>query len=135
MKTNYSKPLLKIAIPIILGSIINQIQMLTDRAFLGRMNPLYMSALGNVNSPIWTTISFCFSITVGSSILISQKVGAKQMDECETYAASLVKWTNGFSLILFFFWLIFGRLVFVKMGVDQEVLPAFFYAHFPCDWN
>ncbi|MBQ1593629.1 MAG: MATE family efflux transporter, partial [Treponema sp.] len=131
MKTNYSKPLLKIAIPIILGSIINQIQMLTDRAFLGRMNPLYMSALGNVNSPIWTTISFCFSITVGSSILISQKVGAKQMDECETYAASLVKWTNGFSLILFFFWLIFGRLVFVKMGVDQEVLPMCMdYLHF-----
>ncbi len=123
MKNKYLHSLLKIAIPIILGNIINQIQMLTDRAFLGNVNPLYMSALGNVNSPIWTTISFCFSITVGSSILISQKVGAKQMDECETYAASLVKWTNVLSLLLFFFWLIFGRMVFVKMGVDQEVLP------------
>ena len=81
MKNNYMHPLLKIAIPITLGNIINQIQMLTDRAFLGHVEPLYMSALGNVNSAIWTTISCCFSLTVGSSIIISQKVGAKQMDE------------------------------------------------------
>jgi len=123
MNNNYLKQLLKISIPIILGNIINQIQMLTDRAFLGNVNTLYMSALGNVTTPVWTTISFCFSITVGSSIIISQKVGAKQMEDCENYAASLVKWTNALSVLLFLFWLFFGKLVFIKMGVSDNVLP------------
>ena len=50
MKNSYMHPLLKIAVPIVLGNIINQVQMLTDRAFLGHVDPLYMSALGNVNS-------------------------------------------------------------------------------------
>lgn len=131
MKNNYMHPLLKIAVPIVLGNIINQVQMLTDRAFLGHVDPLYMSALGNVNSAIWTTISCCFSLTVGSSILISQKVGAKQMDECENYASSLVKWTNVLSLALFLFWLFFGRLVFTLMGASTTVLPMCMdYLHF-----
>lgn len=131
MKNSYMHPLLKIAVPIVLGNIINQVQMLTDRAFLGHVDPLYMSALGNVNSAIWTTISCCFSLTVGSSIIISQKVGAKQMDECENYASSLVKWTNALSVLLFLFWLIFGRLVFTKMGASATVLPMCMdYLHF-----
>lgn len=131
MKNSYMHPLLKIAVPIVLGNIINQVQMLTDRAFLGHVDPLYMSALGNVNSAIWTTISCCFSLTVGSSILISQKVGAKQMDECENYASSLVKWTNALSLALFLFWLFFGRLVFTLMGASATVLPMCMdYLHF-----
>jgi len=131
MKNSYMHPLLKIAVPIVLGNIINQVQMLTDRAFLGHVDPLYMSALGNVNSAIWTTISCCFSLTVGSSIIISQKVGAKQMDECENYSSSLVKWTNALSLALFLFWLIFGRLVFTKMGASATVLPMCMeYLHF-----
>ena len=59
MKKIYLKKLLYIAVPIILSNIIGQLQMLIDRVFLGRMNSMYMSALGNVNSPVWPTMSFC----------------------------------------------------------------------------
>ena len=41
-KTQYVKPLLTIAVPIILSNIISQVQMLIDRAFLGHMNKMYM---------------------------------------------------------------------------------------------
>ena len=75
-KTQYVKPLLTIAVPIILSNIISQVQMLIDRAFLGHMDKMYMSALSNVSSPVWTTMSFCFSIVIGASIMISQRVGA-----------------------------------------------------------
>ena len=72
----YLPGLLNIAVPIMLSNLISQLQMLIDRIFLGHVNSMYMSALGNVTSPMWTTMSFCFSIVTGASILISQSVGA-----------------------------------------------------------
>ena len=56
MKENYKeyfKRLLIIAVPLILGNIINQLQMLIDRVFLGNANSIYMSVLGNVIFPVW----------------------------------------------------------------------------------
>ena len=79
MKPNYKKYLRKlliIAVPIILSNLISQLQMLIDRIFLGRADNLYMSALSNVTAPMWATMSFCFSLAAGASILISQSVGA-----------------------------------------------------------
>ena len=70
----YMKRLLIIAVPIMLSNLIGQLQMLIDRVFLGHANNLYMSALSNCTTPMWTTMSFCFSIVVGASILISQSL-------------------------------------------------------------
>ena len=61
-RKNYVKSLLTIAVPIMLGNIISQVQMLVDKAFLGHVNEFYLSALGNVSSPMWTSMSFCFTI-------------------------------------------------------------------------
>ena len=57
MKINkeYLRRLLIIAVPIMLSNIISQLQMLIDRIFLGHTNDLYMSALSNATTPMWTT--------------------------------------------------------------------------------
>lgn len=119
----YFKQLMIIAVPIILSNIISQLQMLIDRSFLGHVDSLYMSALGNVNSPIWTTMSFCFSLSTGASILISQRVGAGKQDKTEEYAASMMKWSNVLPFGLFLFWLFGARLVFTAMQVSENVMP------------
>ena len=62
-KKEYLKRLLIIAVPIMLSNLISQVQMLIDRIFLGHADNLYMSALSNVTSSIWTTVSFCFSLS------------------------------------------------------------------------
>ena len=41
---DYKKKLLKIFIPLMLSSLISQLQMMIDRIFLGRLDILYMSA-------------------------------------------------------------------------------------------
>lgn len=123
MNKVYFKRLLIIAVPLMLSNVISQVQMLIDRIFLGQMNTYYMSALGNVTSPMWTTMSFCFSLVMGASILISQSVGADDTDHIEDYAASMVKWNNVVPFILFIFWLFFNGLVFKIMGVPDSVLP------------
>ena len=134
MKTKnkeYLKRLLVIAVPIILSNLISQLQMLIDRIFLGRADNLYMSALSNVTAPMWATMSFCFSIVAGASILISQSVGAKDREHIEEYAGAMIKYNNIIPMLLFFFWLFLSEPVFRLMGVSENLMPmCLSYARF-----
>ena len=126
MKTNYKeylRRLLSIAVPIMLSNIIGQLQMLIDRIFLGRANDLYMSALSNATSPMWTTMSFCFALVAGASILISQRVGANDRDNIEEYAGALIKYNSIVPVVLFFFWIFMSEPVFKFMGVSDNLMP------------
>ena len=91
---DYKIKLFKIFLPLMLSQLISQIQMLIDRIFLGRLDILYMSAVGNATTPIWTTMSFVFSLSMGASILISQSVGASDEKLARNYASSLVIFHN-----------------------------------------
>lgn len=117
------KRLLIIAVPIMLSNIIAQLQMIIDRIFLGHADRLYMSALGNVTSPVWTTMSFCVSLATGASILISQSVGAGNRDNIEEYAGALLKYNNIIPVLLFFFWLFCSEPAFHLMGVSDNLMP------------
>ncbi len=118
----YKHQLLKIFVPIMLSNVISQVQMLIDRIFLGRMDILYMSAVGNATSPVWTTLSFVFSLSMGASILISQSVGAEDKEKAKQYAASLIKYHNIIPILLFLFWTFASPFVFRLMGVGENVL-------------
>ena len=119
---DYKSKILKIFIPIMLSNVISQIQMLIDRIFLGRMDVLFMSAVGNATAPVWTTLSFVFSLSMGASILISQKVGSKEVEAGKEFAASLVKYHNVIPVLLFLFWTFASPFVYKMMGVGENVL-------------
>lgn len=119
----YGKRLLILAFPIIMNNIIAQLQMIIDRIFLGHANDLYMSALGNVSSPVWTTMSFCNSLVMGASILISQSVGAEKREDIGEYAGAMLKYNNIIPIFLCFFWMIFPKPVFMILGVSDNVMP------------
>ena len=122
-KDGYLKRLLLLSIPIVLSNLISQLQMVIDRIFLGNYNDLYLSVLGNAMTPMWTTMSFCFSLATGASILVSQAVGAKNEDQIEEYVGALVKWNNVIPVFLFFFWLFGSEFVFTLMGVSENLMP------------
>ena len=121
-KSEYKNKLIKIFVPIMLSNLIAQIQMFIDRIFLGRMDILYMSAVGNATAPMWTTMSFVFSMSMGASILISQSVGEKDIEKAKDYAASLIKCHNVIPVLLFLFWIFCSPLVFKLMGVSENVM-------------
>lgn len=120
---HYLQRLLIIAVPMILSQFINQVQMLIDRIFLGHADSLYMSVLGNATFPMWTTMSFCFSIGTGASILISQNVGAGDREKVSEYAGSLLKYNSIIPFLLFLFWGFFSEPVFKLMGVSENLIP------------
>jgi putative MATE family efflux protein len=96
--------------------------MLIDRIFLGRMDILFMSAVGNATAPMWTTMSFVYSLSMGASILISQSVGEKDIEKAKNYAASMIKCHNVIPVLLFLFWIFCSPLVFKLMGVSENVM-------------
>ena len=118
----YKRRLLQIAVPIMLSNLISQVQMLIDRIFLGQVNTLYMSALGNVTSPMWTTMSFAFTITAGASILISQNIGAGDKDKVkQVFSLSLrVSAALGilFSVVTWFF----PEAIMKMFSTEEEVI-------------
>lgn len=122
---DYKKKLLKIFIPLMLSSLISQLQMMIDRIFLGRLDILYMSAVGNAMNPVWTTMSFVFSLSIGASILVSQAVGEKNLDKAKEITASLVKFHNIVPFVLFLFWMFFSKLVFELLGVTDPVVMKY----------
>ena len=119
----YAKRILKIAVPLVISNIIMQLQMVIDRIFLGKLGDYYMTAIGNVGTPVWTTMSVVFMLSVGASILISQSVGAGDHERAEKFSAALIKWHNLPSVFLFFFWLLAGEKVFGLLGVSDTVMP------------
>jgi putative MATE family efflux protein len=121
-KSEYKNKLVKIFVPIMLSNLISQVQMFIDRIFLGRMDILYMSAVGNAMAPVWTTMSFVFALSMGASILISHSVGENEEDRARQYAASLIKFHNGIPVALFFFWMFCSPLVYRLMGVSPNVM-------------
>ena len=122
MISNYKRDLLKIAFPIMLSNLIAQIQMLIDKIFLGRLDVIYMSAVGNATAPMWTTMSMVYTIATGSTILISQAIGAGDTKKALTYSASTFKFNNISAIILFLFWTFFSPVVFKAMGVADSVI-------------
>ena len=122
-KNGYLKRLLILSIPIVLSNLISQLQMVIDRIFLGNYDELYLSALGNSTTPMWTTMSCCFSLATGASILVSQAVGANNKESVKEYAGALVKWNNMLPILLFVFWMFGAEAVFRLMGVSENLMP------------
>lgn len=121
-KQSCFKRLILLAFPIIISNIVAQIQMLIDKLFLARLELTCTSAVGNATSPMWTTMSTVFALTLGGTILISQAIGAKEIDKAKNIMASVFKYNNYVAGFWFLFWMIGAPLVFKLMRVDDSVI-------------
>lgn len=121
-RRDFRKKIFTIAIPIMLSSIVTQLEMLVDRMFLSNLDITCISAVGNASSPIWTSINFGMSLSLGAVILISHAVGSNDFDKAKSYTASLFKYANVYSVILFLVWMFLPRIIFNLMGVDSSII-------------
>ncbi|MCR5128454.1 MAG: MATE family efflux transporter [Lachnospiraceae bacterium] len=122
LNQNYIKRILTIAIPIMLSSLISQLQMMIDRIFIGRLSLESMSAVGNATTPMWTTMDIIFSLTTGATILVSQAYGAGENEKAQKIMASLFKYNNVSGVVLFLFWFLCPQVAFHMMRVDESII-------------
>ena len=130
-KKHYMKGILAIAIPIMLSSLISELQMVIDRAFIGKLSLDSVSAVGNAGTPMWTTMNVIFSFTTGATIMVSQAYGAKDIDKAKKILASLFKYNNVIAILMFLFWLLCPQFAFRITRVDESIMGmAVDYAKF-----
>jgi MATE family multidrug resistance protein len=119
--TRFRRDIVPIAFPIFLGMLVFQVQTLTNRAFLGRLDINYLTMISNVVFPMWTTLAMLNALTTGATILMSQALGAGDSARARLLAAAALKWNSIVALALFLFWFTCSGFVFNLMGVTGEV--------------
>lgn len=64
-KQGFRKDILPIAGPTLLGLVVFQVQTLTNRAFLGRLDVTLLSVISNVVFPMWTMTAMLNALSTG----------------------------------------------------------------------
>lgn len=115
------KWILAIALPIIVQNIVQHLQMVIDRAFLGNLDPRYLSAIGNVMTPFNAITLFLFSASMGLTILVAQNIGAGKPERARDFAESSYVYAMAFSGLLFLVWYFGADSIFGVLGARGQV--------------
>lgn len=116
-----SKLLLDMSIPAILSMLVAAIYNIVDRIFIGRINPLGLTAIG-ITMPFQVVqMAFILLIGVGGSTLISIKYGEKKYDSAEKILHNSLVLIIISELIISLVCIIFMDPIFDLMGVSKDV--------------
>ncbi|WP_314970696.1 MATE family efflux transporter [Peptostreptococcus stomatis] len=116
-----SKLLLDMSMPAILSMLVAAIYNIVDRIFIGRINPLGLTAIG-ITMPFQVVqMAFILLIGVGGSTLISIKYGEKKYDSAEKILYNSLVLIIISELIISLVCIIFMDPIFDLLGVSKDV--------------
>jgi len=117
-----TKKIFTIAVPLILQQLSLQMQVWVDRAMLGHVDSKYFSAVGNALVPFYAVAAIINAICCGTTILIAQNIGAKNISQSKDYAECSFIGNSIFPLMAFSFFFFASGFLFKLMGVQSPVL-------------
>ena len=116
-----SKLLLDMSIPAILSMLVAAVYNIVDRIFIGRINPLGLTAIG-ITMPFQVVqMAFILLIGVGGSTLISIRYGEKKYDSAEKILYNSLLLIIISELIITILCIIFMNPIFDLLGVSKDV--------------
>lgn len=117
------KLLWELSIPAILGMLSNAIFNVVDRIFVGRIDPLALTGVG-ITMPVQIfQMALVLLIGIGSSILVSIKLGENKKEEAEDILFLALKYIV-IGLVLFaVLFMIFIDPLMNLLSVSDEVMP------------
>ena len=121
-KKGLRKKLIIIALPIIAQQLVHYIQIMTDALLLGRMDPGYLSALGNVLTPYFTMLAFLFAASSGVTVLVAHGHGGSRNRLSARISEVSLFYTSLVSIAFFFIWFFGGKIILGSMGASGVIL-------------
>lgn len=113
----------KLSIPAILGMLSSAIFNLVDRIFVGKINSMALTGVG-ITMPIQIfQMAFILLIGIGSSALISIKLGEGKKEEAEDILYLAFKYIILFLIGFVILFLLFLNPILELLTVSWEVLP------------
>jgi putative MATE family efflux protein len=118
------KMILNFAMPMLLGNVFQQLYNVVDSIIIGKfLGKEALAAVGASFPLIFTLIAFLIGLTIGSTVVISQYFGAKQMDKVKLAIDTLYIFIFFASIVLTAAGIFFSDIVFQLIGLPEEVVP------------
>lgn len=118
----YWSRIIAIAMPMIIQGLVFQLQSLTDKIFLGKIDALYISAIGAAQFPFNTTLDGFVALSTGVVIIVAQLMGAHNRKKVNDYVKSAIFYNTLSSIGLFIIWFIFPVQILNILNVDEIIL-------------
>lgn len=112
-------------IPTIIGMMVNAIYNVVDRFWIGRMDGQALAMAGVGVTLSLTTIAFSFMVLIGigSTALISLKLGERKHDEAEKVLGNCASLSFLSALIVMILGFIFVKPLLQLVGASEDTLP------------
>ncbi len=115
--------ILKFALPMLLGSVFQQLYNIVDSIIVGHyIGKDALSAVGASFPVFYALISLVIGLGSGAGIVISQYYGAKQNDKVQIAVDTMYIFMFVSSLIITFFGIIFIKDIFLLLKLPPEIM-------------
>lgn len=122
MTASKGKRILQLALPLIFQQLCLQLQVWIDRAMLGHINVDYFSAIGNTTVPYHMVTSAITALCGGTTILVAQKIGAKDLRGAQEVSESSFLGSTIICAVAYLVFFFGAEPLFRLMGVRSPIL-------------
>lgn len=112
----------QVAFPLIIQGMVFQLQSLTDKAFLGNLDTVYVSAAGAAQMPYVATMDSLVAVSTGLIIIISKLFGAGQRDKIADYVKSMAVYHTLVGIFVFAAWFFGAEAILGFFQVDSNIM-------------
>lgn len=121
---NEGKLILNFTMPMLLGNVFQQMYNVVDSIIIGKfLGKEALAAVGASFPLIFTLIAFIIGITIGSTVVISQYFGAKEMDKVKRAIDTLYIFMFFASIALTVLGIFFSDEIFRLISLPDDVIP------------
>jgi len=121
-KKNPEKSLIKLALPVMAGMLVQIIYNITDTAFVGRLGINELAAVTFSFPIMFIFIALANLVGLGTTTLVARHIGANKNDEASLISGEALTMSLLFAIIVTILGLVFNKYLFSLMGASDEVL-------------
>lgn len=117
------KTLFTFTLPILMGNVLQSLNGSVNAIWVGKfLGPAALSATANANTVMFLLLGAVFGITMASTILIAQHMGARQMHEAKRVVGTSATFFMGLAVLISAAGLIFSPAILAWMGTPADSL-------------
>ncbi|NVO19963.1 MAG: MATE family efflux transporter [Bacteroidetes bacterium] len=121
---NSSRLIFLFAVPMLIGNVFQQFYNIADSIIVGKfIGKEALAAVGASFPLIFMLISFVIGVAMGSTVIIAQYFGAKDMRNVKRAMDTLYIFMFFASLLITLIGIVFSKLIFKLINLPPDILP------------
>lgn len=121
---NEGRNILVFAVPLLIGSVFQQLYNIVDSIVVGRfIGKEALAAIGNAFPIMFTLIALIIGVAFGGTIVISQYFGAKDYEKVRRAIGTIYLLMFSMAIVLSVLGLVFLKPILSLIDIPEEVLP------------